>query len=424
MKKSFLLLAALIFCLSACSKTISIKIDEISFASASSHEYMVVGDTVSLDISVHPVYAANQQITFSSSDEDVVKVEDGKAIAVGSGSATVTASAANGSKTVECNISVANIYMSGWNSKGLYLSKNGVTTMMDSLPDNTVDYTYKDFNTMQFSGDDVYILGREVYYTDDYKMSSFYWKNGALTLMRDLPFVCATEISVSGSDLLMCGFKTSGFNDYHRIPVLIRNGSVEVLNGADSCYCIDMSTVGSDVYILGTGNHKVMWKNGVISQLKMPRESAYPRCISAGSNGDTYVGGFASYASSLISNRAIVWINGELSYLTDGTYDAQVQEILAIDGGYLAVGYEYREDGGMKYILWKNGKPLYFRECDCDAAFLSLSVFGDKVYIYLREHYSDKYRFFTIDLNKMEVLKTVRYSADDKEHQITGIEVH
>ena len=78
---------AVLFCFTACSKDEPIKIDEITFSS--SQEYMVVGDTVSLEVTINPADAAERQIILTSSDENVVRIEEGKMIAVEIGRAHV-----------------------------------------------------------------------------------------------------------------------------------------------------------------------------------------------------------------------------------------------------------------------------------------------------------------------------------------------
>ncbi len=68
---------------------------------------MVVGNQYTLDATVHPLNASNQNITWSSSNSNVASVStDGKVVARAAGSATITARTSNG-RTAYCYITVS-----------------------------------------------------------------------------------------------------------------------------------------------------------------------------------------------------------------------------------------------------------------------------------------------------------------------------
>ena len=67
---------------------------------------MNTGDTDTLTVSFNPTNVTNKELTWSSSNENVIRVYDGVIIAVGSGSATVTATSENG-KTASCAVTVS-----------------------------------------------------------------------------------------------------------------------------------------------------------------------------------------------------------------------------------------------------------------------------------------------------------------------------
>jgi hypothetical protein len=58
---------------------------------------------------VSPSDATNKDVTWSSSDEDVVTVVDGTLTAVGAGSATVTVTTEDGEYTATCSVEVASL---------------------------------------------------------------------------------------------------------------------------------------------------------------------------------------------------------------------------------------------------------------------------------------------------------------------------
>lgn len=64
-----------------------------------------VGESATVGYEFKPVGASNRALTWSSSDENVVKVEGGRLTAVGLGSATVRAQTVNG-RSAECRVTV------------------------------------------------------------------------------------------------------------------------------------------------------------------------------------------------------------------------------------------------------------------------------------------------------------------------------
>jgi uncharacterized protein YjdB len=70
---------------------------------------LTAGDTEQLVATVSPSDATNKDVTWSSSDEDVVTVVDGTLTAVGAGSATVTVTTEDGEYTATCSVEVASL---------------------------------------------------------------------------------------------------------------------------------------------------------------------------------------------------------------------------------------------------------------------------------------------------------------------------
>ncbi len=69
--------------------------------------YLKAGDTAELKAAITPADAADKTVTWESSDAAVVSVSEGRVTAVKEGTATITASAANGVKA-ECQVTVQN----------------------------------------------------------------------------------------------------------------------------------------------------------------------------------------------------------------------------------------------------------------------------------------------------------------------------
>ena len=69
--------------------------------------YLKTGDTAELKAAITPADAADKTVTWESSDAAVASVSEGRVTAVKEGTATITASAANGVKA-ECQVTVRN----------------------------------------------------------------------------------------------------------------------------------------------------------------------------------------------------------------------------------------------------------------------------------------------------------------------------
>ena len=67
---------------------------------------MTVGDEATLTATVAPADADVKTVSWSSSDEGVATVADGKVTAVGAGSATITVTTTDGGKTATCEVTV------------------------------------------------------------------------------------------------------------------------------------------------------------------------------------------------------------------------------------------------------------------------------------------------------------------------------
>lgn len=89
---------------------------------------LTVGDQDSLNIMTYPSYVSNKNVTWTSSNSNVVKVSDGNITAVGAGIATITANV--GGETASCVVTVIN--------------KISVTLVSLSKTEDTLDVGYSD----------------------------------------------------------------------------------------------------------------------------------------------------------------------------------------------------------------------------------------------------------------------------------------
>ena len=89
-------------CIAECTVNISVDVESVTLDKTTLS--LTVGETATLTATVKPDDATDKNVTWTSSDESVAKVADGKVTAVKSGKATVTAKC--GVKTAECAVTV------------------------------------------------------------------------------------------------------------------------------------------------------------------------------------------------------------------------------------------------------------------------------------------------------------------------------
>jgi len=109
-------------------KTISVVSVELNKESLT----MDPGDTYNLNFSISPIDAYNKNVTWSSSDESIAKVDNsGKVTAISRGNAIITVTTSDGSKTASCVVEVIVIDVSGvsLNKENLSIVKGKTETL-------------------------------------------------------------------------------------------------------------------------------------------------------------------------------------------------------------------------------------------------------------------------------------------------------
>lgn len=95
----------MVFTYSASTQTITTPAVE-SVSLDKTEAEVTVGGTVSLTATLNPSNATNKMVYWTSSDEEVATVENGVVTALKAGTATITATSADGEKTATCTITV------------------------------------------------------------------------------------------------------------------------------------------------------------------------------------------------------------------------------------------------------------------------------------------------------------------------------
>jgi len=94
------------------SATSTVNVSSVSLNKTT--DTLVLGNTDILTATVNPSNATNQGVTWTSSDNNVAKVDNtGKVTSINAGIATITATAADTSKTASCNVTVNRALIKG-----------------------------------------------------------------------------------------------------------------------------------------------------------------------------------------------------------------------------------------------------------------------------------------------------------------------
>ena len=224
------------------------------------------------------------------------------------------------------------VYLSGGSSPtstyhALY-SKDGIIT---SLSSDVIAV-----GTGIFVADDVYVSGIYRESSDD---KPCYWKGETKV---DLDFTGADEafatgIYISGSDVYVSGYKTTG----SYTACYWKNGTINSLSTGAIAASVFVS--GGDVYIAGADSSvkPCYWKNGVKVALSSSEGLAYDIKVV---NGDVYVAG-------MIERVAVYWKNGVVTELEPAGDDSTTTSIFVNGSDVYVVGL-YQDYTKLAY--WKN----------------------------------------------------------------------
>lgn len=150
------------------------------------------------------------------------------------------------------------------------------------------------------------------------------------------------------------------------IAVVWENGRLkELTDGSENAAARAVSVDGNNVWVAGSefnsGLHRweaKVWKNGV-PQMQEAGATEHALAVSlAVSGGDVYAAGqIYQQLPGLLRTMAVVWKNGELTRLTDGSTEAEASAV-AVSGSDVYVAGScgwYEGEKGDHAVLWKNG---------------------------------------------------------------------
>ncbi len=107
------------------------------------------------------------------------------------------------------------------------------------------------------------------------------------------------------------------------------------------------------IYIAGgySSNTAVIWIDGVQHDLPDGGIAATANDVYVAENGDVYAVGWDTPDTGI--DRAVIWKNGEMTYLSDGRKNTQAKKVIVYGNDVYVAGNEIGVNN--KVILWKNG---------------------------------------------------------------------
>jgi hypothetical protein len=349
---------------------------------------LAVGDSDTLTATILPENVSDTSLTWNSTATNIANVDaNGIVKAFAIGSATISASAANG-MAATCVVTVEpSIYVAGHENNIATIWKNGKVLYQFSDAAH-----YSCAYSVFVSGNDVYAAGEERP-AEDVGNGLIYvgipvarvWKNGAVqNLDSSDEGDIAYSVYVSGNDVYAAGYKYM----LHKCGAIIwKNGvAQEFSNTAGSVLAYSVHVSGNDVYAAGTELlTATVWKNGVSQQLTDGAKGAAAYSVYVSGN-DVYVAGYER--NDMEKRVATVWKNGSGSAMSFSgkagsvsLSESEIHSVFVSGNDVYAAGYERSENGLEVAKVWKNGEITTLTGSAGYTRAESVFVFGNDVYV-------------------------------------------
>ena len=322
---------------------------------------LTVGQTYTLSVVYNPEYAANKNVSWTSSNEDVATVSaEGKIVALTEGTTTVTATSEEGGHTASCTVTVskeegAKVYYT-FNSSFPLLYVNGELDPLSETFDEYLEQWYK-FRSIQLNC--IYSEGPDLYTVEVYQNGSYY---------KD--YLCKNRRPVCEMP-----FSSPHYDDV--ISMTERNGTVALVVRSpldDTYYIIRTKPDGTSTTCNLTGS----FKNSAYSfrAAIAPDGSVYITANITDSFGDHYLALY-QYAP-----------DGSLKETLMKTKNTAHHSVIDIseEGDIYILDQENRYDGGQYHyekVLYKNGVQVDIIDLGKDTGntLIALSVTGGHIYV-------------------------------------------
>ena len=314
-----------------------------SIAFDASEVQLETGQSRTLKVVFTPDYAANKNVSWSSSDPSIASVKDGNVTGVKEGKATITATSEDGGHKAECVVTVSKA-----SGPQVFATTKNWRLLINGAQDPR-DGTFTVGNSYKFAGIyQIYPEGHDLYSLEDYFTGSGYqlW-----VCKNRKPFIDVTKYLESAS---IC-------------DIAVRNGNVAIL-----------ATKGGNTSI-----SVVMVKEGqkYVDSFDIPGEGSqfYSPTFAIAPNGDINI---AAREKDAFWNDHLVWfkynpVSGQFSFQRLDT--AESGQIGATNSGDIYI-LSYKGIDGYTGCLFKNGKFDQNLDSSEDNFYSQLFCAGNDVY--------------------------------------------
>jgi hypothetical protein len=228
---------------------------------------------------------------------------------------------------------------------------------------------------------DVYIVGfQRSRLGSGYNNLATMWHNGQITILEsDGQSAVAYDIVADGNDIFIVGTLTS---NNRNTASYWRNGELTKLtDGSTNSEVSAIVKSGNDIYLAGTyANKAVYWKNGEIVELATRGTRSYGHDITE-VGGKVYVAGYELFRGIEV---AVLWIDGEQTFITDGTKRATLDGVAVSGNDVYVAGREGETTVSTSRRLakyWKNGKEVKLNEGPNSAFARAIKIHNGDIYV-------------------------------------------
>lgn len=243
----------------------------------------------------------------------------------------------------------------------------------------------------------IYVVGHENDETTNRSIATL-WVNGEathLTESRAHVHSYANTIFVDGDDIYVGGRIGSS-------TVLWKNGEPTNLWGEGIIESIIVSN--GNVYAAGiktdTNYQAVLWINGELTILSDPSNEAWALSMAISDN-DIYIAGYESNGAYKVAK---LWINGQPTDLSDGTKNESAASVKIYNGDVYVAGGESIQSMGTTAKLWKNGIPEILENNNYGANVYAMDVWNGNTYIVGFENKSTWHATGWFNENKLDAI--------------------
>ncbi len=233
----------------------------------------------------------------------------------------------------------------------------------------------------------VYICGFEINASG--KNVAKYWKDEVEVVLSDgVKDAVARAIWVEGNDIYLAGSRKVSTAGSLSVPVYWKNGVMSDLSSDPAVLSVatDIFIQNQNIYIVGNERNEdgvsvaKLWINAEVTDLSDGIVDAGATGVFV-QNGTIHVVGWQNTSAVNTAQKAIHWTNGVPQELPSYDSKSTAFDVEVSNGNVFISGVLELDNGQYKSILWKNGEPLYTSPSVENLQANKMSISGGDVYM-------------------------------------------